>query len=228
MNEGSRADAADAAFPWVTQTYRIAGRDWHLTTVEDQDALLHRVHTETDLANFPYGLLLWPSAIGLCEHLRQNGEKVRNKRVLEIGAGVGLVGLVAQTLSPACLIQTDYHADALFIAQQNATQNGLADTLFVRQGDWRNWPADLSGFDLVIGSDVLYERSLHDDLARLFPRLLAPGGEILLSDPLRPQAVSFVERLEKSGQWHVAMDGRRVVWENEAKDIALFTLRPKK
>lgn len=214
------------AFPWVTRTVSIAGRDWVLTTVEDQDALLARVQTEADLANFPYGLLLWPSAIGLCEHLAQHPALVQNRSVLETGAGIGLVGLVAQSLGPARLVQTDYHADALAIAQQNARQNRMEGQLSIVPGDWRNWPDALTNFDLVLASDVLYERSLHDDLARLLPRLVAPGGKIVLSDPLRPQSLTFIERMEKSGQWRVEMDGRRVVWENAQKDIALFTLSP--
>ena len=220
-------------FPYVTKTRRVAGRNWLLTTVEDQDALLARVETEADLAAFPYGLLLWPAAAGLCEHLSENPDLVRGKRVLEIGAGIGLVGLVAQRLGPAHLLQTDYHPDALQAARQNARQNHAANLsiLSIRHGDWRNWPDDLGDFDLVLGSDVLYERDLHPDLMRLLPRLIAPDGQIIFSDPLRPQAVSFVEQMEQDGRWDVQMDGRRVGWdggtpeENQEKDIALWTFR---
>ncbi len=224
---GATCAHTSPVFPYVTRTYAIAGRDWILTTVEDQDALLARVQTEADLANFPYGLLLWPSAIGLCEHLAAHPALVQNRRVLETGAGIGLVGLVAQSLGPTRLVQTDYHADALAIAQQNARQNNMEGHIEIASGDWRNWPDALTNFDLVLASDVLYERSLHDDLARLLPRLVAPNGQIVLSDPLRPQSLTFIERLEKSGQWRVEMDGRRVVWENAPKDIALFTLTPR-
>ena len=222
-------EANFSAFPFLTQTRRVAGREWLLTGVEDQDALLAKVQTEADLANFPYGLLLWPAAVALCEYITDYPDLIKNKRVLEIGAGIGLVGLAAQRLGPAHLTQTDYHEGVLGLAQHNARQNKVTG-IFLVKGDWRNWPADLTGFDLVLGSDVLYERTLHEDMARLFPRLLAPNGRIILSDPLRPQAASFMERMEKTGEWKLQVDTRRVLWESDEaateKEIALWMLTP--
>lgn len=225
-DEALLADLA-IRFPFEETTWEIAGRRWSITAVGDQDALIESVSTEEELAQFPYGLLLWAAAPGLAQRLAEEPPLVAGKRVLEIGAGVGLPGLVAAHLG-ASVTQTDYQAVALALARRNAAQNGLPG-IRVLPGDWRRFTlADREPpFDVVIGSDVLYERSLHDTLRALLPRLVAPGGLLLVADPLRPQAVEFMDRLEQNGgDWaSVTMESRRVPWEKREREIALFFAR---
>ena len=42
-----------------------------------------------------YGVTLWPSAIALAHDLAARGNRLRDLRVLELGAGTGLPGIVA-------------------------------------------------------------------------------------------------------------------------------------
>jgi predicted nicotinamide N-methyase len=210
-------------YPLVDLTIPAAGRSWRLTAAQDQDALLEAVQTEEDVANFPYGLMLWPSAIGLAEWLARSPSTVQGKHVLEIGAGVGLAGLAARMLG-AEVTQTDFQADALTLCRHNAACNGI-DGVRVMRGDWRDFPSDLAPCEMVLGSDVLYERSLHPALESLLPRLIVPGGQIVLSDPLRPQALEFIGRFEARVGWKMTMEGMIVPWEGADKDIALFLLK---
>jgi hypothetical protein len=71
----------------------------------------------------------------------------------------------------------------------------------------------------------LYERPLHPTLATLLPRLVAPGGVLILADPIRPQALEFLERREREGEWSATFDGRRVPWQGDRKDVAIVTVR---
>jgi predicted nicotinamide N-methyase len=217
--------AIAARYPLVDVPVTAAGRDWIVTAVQDQDALIREVKTTADLEHFPYGLMLWASAVGLAEHLAREPERVRGRRVLEIGAGIGFAGMVARWLG-ADLTQTDYQADALTLCRHNAAQNGV-DGIAWAIADWRNLPPALRDFELVLGADVLYERSLHPVLAEIFPCLLAPGGQILLADPIRPQALEFLERLEKTGAWSLRLEGTQIPWEDRRKDIALAFLQRK-
>ena len=203
----------------------IAGRTYEIAAVRDQDALLQAVQTEDDLQHFPYGLMLWASAVGLAEYMAAQQARFIGKPVLEIGAGVGLAGLVAAHLG-AIVTQTDYLNNALDFCRYNAAANNI-EAVEVRQGDWRDWPADLPLFPLVIGSDVLYERALHPILLDLLPRLLLPNGTLLISDPLRPQALDFMERLEADGSWSVQVEAWQTQFDGMQKDLAIATLTRK-
>ena len=208
--------------PLTDKRLRVARHDLRLTYVEDQDALVDEVCTEEDLQNFPYGLMLWASAVGLAEALAQES-LVAGKRVLELGCGVGLAGIAARLFGGAkTVVQTDYQQDALTLAAHNAHANGASE-ITTRIGDWRSFP-DLAPFDVVMGSDILYESTLHTTLAELLPRLVAPGGTVLLSDPLRPQSLTWMESQERENFWQIAMSSQRVVFEGDDKEIALFRL----
>jgi predicted nicotinamide N-methyase len=204
--------------PLTDRTVTIGGRAWTLTAVEDQDALIGSVRTDADLEQFPYGLLLWASAIALAERLAEEPRLVAGKRVLELGAGVGLPGLVAQSLGGR-VTQTDYQNDALTLARVNARQNGVDGVRYVL-ADWRdfNTGATPGPFDVILGSDVLYERGLHGALRRIFDTALAPGGLVLLADPLRPQGIEFADALERTESWVLALESRRVRWEASQRD----------
>ena len=135
--------------------------------MRDQDALLAGITDEAEVDQFPFGLLLWASAIALAESLADEPGAVAGKRVLEIGAGgVGLPGMVAAHLGATSVTQTDYHAESLTLLAHNTRTNGFASIIQGR-GDWRDWQ-DGGTFDVVLGSDVLYERTLHDALLKLF------------------------------------------------------------
>ncbi len=224
----ARTAALAARFPLVTHPVEAAGRSWRLTAVRDQDALLSGVETDGDVEQFPYGLLLWASALGLAGRLAEEPSLVAGKRVLEIGAGVGLPGLAAHALGAAEVIQTDYQDDALALCAHNAVENGVpAGAVRCRRADWRDFPDLGQPFPLVIGSDVLYERTLHPTLRALLPRLVTPGGRVLLSDPVRPQALAFIDFLEQDRSWVVEIESRLVAWEGEQREIALFMLHRK-
>lgn len=223
-----KIEALAARYPLEEARLSIGGRTWRITAVEDQDALIAQVKTDADLQAFPYGLMLWASALGLAERLAEEPSLIAGKRVLELGAGVGLPGIAAAALGASEVIQTDYQDEALALARHNAAANGVQDRIRLRHGDWRSFFTDGLPFDVVIGSDLLYERSLHAPLADLLPRLVTPDGLILISDPLRPQALEFLERrIEADALWDLAFEGRAVLMpgEKKKKDIALCWAR---
>ena len=185
--------------PLHTVPLSIGNRTWQITAVLDQDALLD---VADQLEFIPYGYLLWESAIGLADFLCRHADWFKGKRVLEQGSGVGLAGLVARSLG-AEVWQTDHQPGALTLAQHNAHQNGI-DDLPQFLGDWRKWEHNAQ-YDIILGSDILYERGMHVWLEPIFRKNLLPGGKLIISDPSRPQALEALALMEDGG-WCFEME----------------------
>jgi methyltransferase-like protein 23 len=179
--------------PLETVPLTIGGRTWQINTVQDQDALLDMAD---QLAHIPYGFLLWESAVVLAGWLAERPRALAGKQVLELGAGVGLPGLVARALG-AEVWQTDHEAQALAVAAHNAAQNGVSG-IHRFEADWSDW-THRTQYDLILGADILYETAMHRHLRPIFERNLAPTGQLVLTDPSRPQSLLLVAELERSG-----------------------------
>ena len=188
-----------ARVPLVPIQVAVGDRMWQITVVPDQTAFFE-VHD--DLEDPPYGFLLWEAAIGLARLLVQQPNWVRGKRVLELGAGVGLPGLVADSLGGA-VWQTDHLSDILALTALNVRQNGNPPIQHFL-ADWRRW-SHAEHYDLILGADILYDRTFHFYLEHIFYHNLALGGRLLLADPGRPAALDFMVRLEEHG-WRVDLE----------------------
>lgn len=216
-----RTTAGD--FPLHEFRLRLGGREW---------SVLHTgaVLTHTDEARvvggeaipLPYGVSLWPAAIALAHDVASRAEAFRGARVLELGAGTGLPGIVAASLG-ARVTQTDRQELALHVCRLNAERNGGAGVEH-RLADWTRWD-DRERYDCILGSDILYGESLHPHLRRIFETNLAPAGRVLLSDPFRGSSLGLLEALEEDG-WRVALAKWNVGEEEAPRRIGVFELEP--
>lgn len=208
-------------FPLQEYHLPLAGRDWKLLhaglilTRDDEIRYFQEI-----LTRLPYGVALWPASIALAYELASREPELRGGTVLELGAGTGLPGLVAASLG-ARVVQTDRHELAMSVCRRNARLNAL-EGIEYRIVDWTVWE-DGERYDWIIGSDILYSETLHPQLSQIFHANLAPGGKVLISDPLRQPTLRFLQSLEERG-WHVTM----ARWDLEAGDkprtIGVFDL----
>jgi predicted nicotinamide N-methyase len=134
---------------------------------------------------------VWNSARVLCDWLADEAEPlgVRGAAVLELGAGTGLVGVVAAKLGAARVLLTDGGSESLLrLAKDNARRNVDPSSAVVRvcAYGWGPGPppravADAAPFDLVLGSDCTYARAAHgalcDAIATAIDASLAAGAE---------------------------------------------------
>ena len=171
-----------------------------------------------DAKTRPYGIVLWPAAIALAHDLATRD--LTGIRILELGAGTGLPGLVAAARG-AHVVQTDRSRLVLHLCERNAARNGIA-TIERRVADWTEW-SDPARYDLVIGSDVLYSAALHAPLRQIFERNLAPGGTLLLSDPFRAASLELLEAMAGAG-WAVTLDKWTVGIAPPLRPVGVFTL----
>ncbi len=166
----------------------------------------------------PYGFMVWPSALALAHALASR--PLAGVRLLELGAGTGLPGIVAAALG-ARVVQTDRQNLVLHVCKQNAERNAVT-TIEHRIADWTAW-TDTERYDLIVGADILYAAPLHPHLRHIFDTNLAPGGAVLLADPFREVSVQLLETLAAE-RWQVAMDKWTVGFAPPPRPIGVFTL----
>ncbi|HSU17736.1 class I SAM-dependent methyltransferase [Longimicrobium sp.] len=210
-------------FPLHEYHVRLGGREWallHTGAILSHEEEERYLWEERD--HKPYGIVLWPAAIALAHEIASRGEDFRGQRVLELGAGTGLPGIVAASLG-ARLVQTDKLELAMSVCRRNGERNG-ARGIDHRIVNWTEWDDD-ERYDWIIGSDVLYGEVMHPHLRAIFERNLAPGGRILLSDPFRKPSLKLLEALEADG-WKIVLTKWNVGEEATPRPIGVFEMAP--
>jgi ETFB lysine methyltransferase len=142
----------------------------------------------------PYWAEIWPAARMLAKILIR--EPLEETVALELGCGLGVVGLVALSRGLE-VVFSDYDACALKFAADNALANGY-DRFRTRQLDFRDPPADLR-VPLVLGSDLIYEARKVEPLIACLKSVLLPGGRALLTDQDRIPTAVFQAALCEAG-----------------------------
>jgi predicted nicotinamide N-methyase len=174
---------------YVEETLELHGRPLVLRRPRRADELIDEEEFARD-EFLPYWAELWPSGVALARHVA--GLELTGRRVLELGAGLGLPSLAA-ALGGADVLATDWAQAAVELLRENARRNAVKlRVAFVR---W-DAPEPLlrrAPWDVVLGADLLYEQRNADQLAALLPRL---GGDILLAEPGRPFARAFLDRFD--------------------------------
>lgn len=158
--------------------------------------LVKEEKTSSNSSPIPYWTDLWPAAIALSLHIVRSKLIHKNCRVLEVGCGLGLPGVVAGKFG-AEVTFTDYLTEPLEYAKQNWNLNNSTNAQF-KFMDWRNPDLTLNP-DIILASDVAYESESFTDLIRTFRILCKPSTTLLLSEPCRELAKPFINGLPKLG-----------------------------
>lgn len=145
-------------------------------------------------ACWPLFGLVWPSAQKLAD-LMQTWE-VGTRRVLEVGCGLGLASLVVHRRL-GDITASDCHPLTEGFLNANVLLNHMPHIKYVT-GNWGRANPALGRFDLIIGSDILYERSHPDQLAAFIERHAAPQAEVLIIDPDRSNRSAFTRCMAQS------------------------------
>lgn len=142
----------------------------------------------------PYFGILWPAAETLAQYLNEHPELVKKKKVLELGCGLGFPSMVAAHLG-ADVLATDFHPDVEEYFQRNCRHSSLS--ISYKRLNWREDSEDLGKFDVVMGSDILYESKHPREVARGLIKFLKPGGTIILTDPGRNYLQYFIDAMKQ-------------------------------
>jgi predicted nicotinamide N-methyase len=180
------------------------GRELTIVRPRDSDELLEEEAFEREEL-LPYWAEVWPSSLALARAV--GGRSLRGARTLELGCGLGIVATAA-ALAGGRVVATDWSAEAIRFTAANAARNGAhVSTAIV---DWSEPAAIVAGapWQLVLGSDVLYERRNVDQMLELLPRLAGREGEVWIADPGRQTSMDFLDRARRDWRRRTTEHGR--------------------
>lgn len=155
--------------------------------------------------------VLWESSFTLARLMFDYS--LEGRRILEVGCGLGLASLVLNQRL-ANISATDHHPDTEEFLRRNVELNGDAAIPFVRAG-WTDCNVGLGRFDLIIGSDLLYERGHAETLSTFIDQHAMPVCEVVIVDPGRGQLSRFGKLMVARGYSDVQLKSSGVVGEGE-------------
>ena len=138
---------------------------------------------------------VWPVARLLAEAM--HASDVTSKRILELGCGIGLASLVLQRRG-AAVIASDIHPLAEPFLAYNSALNELPSVHY-RQLDWEEPLPTLGSFDMIIASDVLYERDHAELVAGVVERHARAAAEVVVTDAGRGHTSAFTRAMAGLG-----------------------------
>ncbi|MFL0798090.1 MAG: methyltransferase domain-containing protein [Cellvibrionaceae bacterium] len=177
-----------ASYKTRTQSIVIAGTSFEITSLKDKSQFYDPEGEAEKIgissAMWPIFGLVWPSSVVLAKII--NGFDLGNKRILEVGCGIAVASIVAASKS-ADVTASDYHPFTETFLTKNVDANKIAPIKYFH-GDWR-YPITGEGkFDLIVGSDLLYEAMHAEQLATFIHCHLSQDGIVILVDPGRRTA----------------------------------------
>ena len=190
-------------FKTTNTTLKFGNYDVHLTIVENLDELFDDLikkgeeHEDFKDERIPYWAELWASAIAMSEYLVENALITEGVTVTEMGCGLGLPSIVAGKLG-AEVTMTDYLDDALDFAKLNWNNNFTNKKATFSRLDWRNPDVSLAA-DVLLASDVAYEKRAFEPLLKAFKTMTRPNGKIIVTEPNRYVSKNFFLNLNTEG-----------------------------
>ena len=165
-------------------------------------------------AAWPLFGMLWPSGVKLA-HKMAKRPVIAGERILEIGCGLALASLAAHQRG-ADITASDRHPMAYHFLRKNLATNQLP-LMAYRHGQWGTTnkacindtaaPHLLERYDMIIGSDLLYDPSGPIDVAAFVDQYAAAKAEVWIMDPNRGYRNRFSRHMADYG-FYLAHDNK--------------------
>lgn len=160
----------------------------------DPESLLSEEDFERD-ERLPYWADVWPSSVIMARHVAML--EATGKTMLELGSGAGLVATAA-AMAGFDVTVSDYYEDSLRFSRANVQHHTGIDPA-AKLLDWRALPPSLPRYDVVVGSDVLYEKPYGALVAETIARTLRGDGRAYITDPGRIATNDFIAETTQRG-----------------------------
>lgn len=176
--------------------------DIHVRTLRDKQEYsdINGVAEKLGISSANWSLfgVIWDSGKVLAHKMYEYN--TNGLKILEVGCGIGLASLVLNH-QMMDITATDYHPEVDNFLKKNTELNNDREIPFI----CTNWADDtnkLGKFDLIIGSDVLYERNHVLILANFIQNHSNEACKVILVDPGRGHHAKFSKEMINLGFSH--------------------------
>jgi predicted nicotinamide N-methyase len=168
----------------------------------------------------PFWAYPWAAGIVIARYILDNPDVVRDKRVLDVGAGGGVASLAAARAGAARVVANDLDEWALATTRLAASRQGLSIETTAR--DFTRDVTAVHEFDVVLCGDLLYEQAEAPLQRALLHEAASHGALVIAGDAGRtyftPEGMTLVNRVELA----VPRDLEGV----DVRDVKIYTLAP--
>lgn len=128
----------------------------------------------------PFWAYPWAAGAALARAILDEPERVRGRRVIDFGTGGGIVAIAAAKAGAADIVANDVDPWALAVARLAARRQGF----FVRLlcADLTAMAEEATACDVLLCSDLGYERSVAPAQRRLLERARTAGVDVIVAD----------------------------------------------
>ncbi|MFC3194050.1 class I SAM-dependent methyltransferase [Marinicella sediminis] len=184
------------------QTIEFTHQDIHIKTLRDRQQYADPDGVAAAFgissAQWPLFGVVWESSQVLARIL--DDKDTRGLRILEVGCGIGLSSLLLNARHED-ITATDHHPMAGEFLLSNTALNDGEVIPFLRTG-WDNQHTGLGRFNLIVGSDLLYETEHIHLLSQFIKQHAKPNCEVIIVDPGRGLHSKFSKAMTTLGFAH--------------------------
>ena len=142
------------------------------------------MHEENQFVEAFVSRVVWPSAKALADYFCSHERRclVERKRILELGSGTGLCGILLAKIGAEQVVMTDGCMNAVDVIQRNVERNNVGSVARAEQLTWGEQSPSLPSYEVCIGTDVIYEPDAVYPLLATVVSVLEPEGVFYLAN----------------------------------------------
>ena len=153
------------------------------------------------LADGKEGLHLWESSVVLTRFVLKNSHLFENKNIIELGTGCGLLGIsILKKINVKYYTFSDYNDDVLNNLKENIKINKINNKNYeILKLDWKDYNTFNNKYDIIIGSELIYQGGNIKELVLLINKILNENGICYICMPeQRSMTNQFLEYLNEN------------------------------